>query len=187
MPAVDFSALWAGPLCGAILALAGHYVVKVEAVTRPDPARQIAPVFDERLNGHKQRMVLPGFTTQHVQSLIEGADIIVTSARPRAFDAIGLAPAQVFAINPGLIWVAITAFGWWAGNGLRVGFGDEAAVAGGLVNWRDDVPHFAGDAVADPLTGLAAAVAALAAIEERNGVLIDAAMASVAACFASQP
>src|SRR5690606_4631554 len=35
---VDFSALWAGPLCAHLLGMAGARVVKVETPTRPDGA-----------------------------------------------------------------------------------------------------------------------------------------------------
>ena len=42
---VDLSALWAGPLCGAVLAAAGADVLKVESVGRPDPTRATMPEF----------------------------------------------------------------------------------------------------------------------------------------------
>ncbi|MBJ7412950.1 MAG: CoA transferase, partial [Phenylobacterium sp.] len=40
---VDLSALWAGPMCGAILAAMGAEVLKVESVRRPDPTRLSTP------------------------------------------------------------------------------------------------------------------------------------------------
>lgn len=62
------------------------------------------------------------------------------------------------------------------------GIGDDAAAAGGLVNWKlDKHPVFVGDALADPLTGLVAALAGFQAIVEGGGVLIDAALARTAA------
>ena len=61
-------------------------------------------------------------------------------------------------------------------------FGDDAAVAGGLIcRLPDGTPVFCGDAIADPLTGLHAGLAALAADTAGGGVLIDVAMASVCA------
>ena len=39
---VDLSSLWAGPLCGALLARAGCDVVKVESVARPGAAKCMA-------------------------------------------------------------------------------------------------------------------------------------------------
>lgn len=62
----------------------------------------------------------------------------------------------------------------------RVAFGDDAAVAGGLVAWAaDGTPVFCGDAIADPLSGLHAGLAALAAHAAGGGWLMDVAMAAV--------
>jgi crotonobetainyl-CoA:carnitine CoA-transferase CaiB-like acyl-CoA transferase len=78
--------------------------------------------------------------------------------------------------------VSITGYGRAGDDGARVAFGDDAAVAGGLVADDDDgQPVFAGDAIADPLTGLHAAIGALVAIEEGGGVIVDVAMRDVAA------
>ncbi|MCK9541421.1 MAG: CoA transferase [Novosphingobium sp.] len=177
---LDLSALWAGPLCAGVLAAAGHRVVKAQSTARPDPVAVSAPAHDARLNGRKQRLSLD-FTREALLPLVAEADVIVTSARPRAFAALGLMPESLFATNPRLIWIAVTAHGWTGPGAMRTGFGDDAAVAGGLVDWRDGKPVFAGDALADPLTGLAAAAAALEAIERGTGAFIDAALARVAA------
>lgn len=178
---LDLSALWAGPLCGAILGHSGHNVTKVEARTRPDPVTKANRALHERLNGCKARQTVERFSAECLLPLIADADILITSARPRAFAGAGLTPDRLFASKPGLIWVAITAHGWFGPGAGRTGFGDDAAVAGAMVDWQDGSPIFAGDAVADPLTGLAAAAAALRAVRSGGGVLIDAAMARVAA------
>jgi hypothetical protein len=177
---LDLSSLWAGPLCAAILAGAGHAVTKVESRTRPDPVPLATPLLDARLNGAKARRAI-AFTPAELAPLMAAADVIVTSARPRAFADLGLAPERLFAANPGLVWVAITAHGWTGPGAGRIGFGDDAAVAGGLVDWQGTAPRFAGDALADPLTGLAAGSATLAALAGGGGVLIDAALAPTAA------
>lgn len=181
---LDLSTLWAGPLCAGLLAQAGHSVVKVESITRPDPVAQHTPVLDARLNGAKARRAIR-FDAANLAPLLAEADVIVTSARPRAFAALGLNPRDLAAARPGLVWVAITGHGWHGAAGRRTGFGDDAAVAGGLVVWHGDTPHFAGDALADPLTGLAAGLAALRAIARGGGVMIDAALAHVAARVAT--
>jgi crotonobetainyl-CoA:carnitine CoA-transferase CaiB-like acyl-CoA transferase len=99
---------------------------------------------------------------------------------------LGLAPAEMFAANPSLVWVAITGYGWTGAAGMRVGFGDDTAAAGGLVRWtQKGEPRFAGDALSDPVTGLAAALGALQALAGGGGVLVDAAMASAAAAAAA--
>lgn len=181
---LDLSALWAGPLCAGILAQAGHEVLKVESAGRPDPLPLSAPAHDARLNGLKQRRAI-AFTAEALLPLMTSADIIVTSARPRAFAGLGLMPDQLLAANPRLVWVAITGHGWHGEGSGRVGFGDDAAIAGGLADWVDGQPRFAGDALADPLTGLAAAVAALDAVERGGGALVDVPLAGTAAWAAT--
>ncbi len=184
---IDLSSLWAGPLCASILALAGGEVIKVESRTRPDTTRTSAPGFDARLNGMKQRVTLDFAAPADraaLAALLERADVVVTSARRRAFAPLGIAPEDVFAANPGLVWVAISGHGWGEGAD-RVAFGDDAAAAGGLLRWTPQgVPRFVGDALADPLTGLAAAAAAFDALARGGGFLVDAAMAPVAAMAA---
>jgi len=178
---VDLSALWAGPLCGAILAAAGCEVTKVESVRRPDPTRISTPAFHARLNAAKTELALdladPRGQVQ-LRALILDADVVITSARPRGMRAIGLDPAAMLRERR-LTWVAITGYGLAAPE--RVGFGDDTAAAGGLVGWRDGEPRFLGDALSDPLTGVAAAVAALRALRTDRAGLIDAGMAPVAA------
>jgi CoA-transferase family III len=182
---VDLSALWAGPLCGAVLAAMGAEVTKIESVGRPDPTRVSMPDFFRRLNGRKAELRLDFASADHRERLRDAfvaADVVITSARPRAFAGLGIEPADVFAANPSLVWVAITGYGWTGAAGERVGFGDDTAAAGGLVRWTaKGEPRFAGDALSDPVTGLAAALGALQGVAAGGGVLVDAAMARSAA------
>jgi hypothetical protein len=186
---VDLSALWAGPMCGAILAAMGAEVLKIESAGRPDPTRATMPMFFDRLNGAKRELVLDFAGPQdraRLRQAFADADIVITSARPRAFASLGLDPAKVFAANPGLVWVAITGYGWAGAAAERVAFGDDAAAAGGLVRWTEDgEPRFLGDALADPVTGLTAAIGALEGLAAGGGVLADVAMARCAAVAAS--
>jgi hypothetical protein len=185
---VDLSALWAGPMCGAILAAMGATVVKVESVRRPDPTRVSTPAFAGRLNGAKQALALDladAGGRGRLAELVAGADVLITGARPLALGRLGLDPVAAFAANPGLGWVAITGYGWAGEAGTRVAFGDDAAAAGGLVRRTSDGPRFLGDALADPVTGLAAAIGALRGLEAGGGVLVDAALARCAAGAAS--
>jgi CoA-transferase family III len=177
----DLSALWAGPLCAALLEKAGADVVKIEDWRRPDPTP--APL-SHRLNHAKRKAVFDFSEVEGRKALCDellAADVIVTSARPRAFEHLGLAPAALFAQRPRLLWVAITAHGWSGQHSDRIGFGDDTAAAGGLVDWHDGEPAFIGDAVADPLTGLAAAAATLEAIAGGRCGILDIALAPTAA------
>ncbi len=66
-------------------------------------------------------------------------------------------------------------------------FGDDAAVSGGLLGTADDGPVFCGDAIADPLTGLHAALTVADSLARGGGELIDMSMAAVAATYAKLP
>lgn len=176
---LDLSALWAGPLCAGLLARAGAEVVRVESIGRPDPTPHSSPLLNTRINGGKARLALDlrtGAGKAALLQAVEQADILVTSARASALRRLGLEPEKL----RGKIWIAITAHGW---SSDRVGFGDDCAVAGGLTRWQDGEPRFWGDALADPLTGLEAALAVLAGATG----LIDMAMARVAAAYAAAP
>ena len=187
---VDLSTLWAGPLCGAVLAAFGAQVTKVESTRRPDPSRVSTPDFYRRMNAAKAELSLDfGDPAERarLRDLMLEAGVVITSARPRAFDQLGLSPASLFAERPDLIWVAISGYGWTGEAADRVAFGDDAAAAGGLVRWTDSgEPNFLGDALGDPLTGLAAAEGALRGLAQGGGVLVDAALARTSAGAAAE-
>ena len=183
---VDFSALWAGPLCARLLSDAGFAVVKVESAGRPDGARSGPPEFFARLHhGHEFRTYDFADADQllRLRALVARADIVVEASRPRALARLGLSP------SPHQIWVSITGYGRRGLGQDRVAFGDDAAIAGGLVARDASGPEgclcFCADAIADPLTGMVAAWAALRAWHGRRGGVLDVAMARVAAWFAT--
>jgi hypothetical protein len=180
---VDLAALWAGPFCGSLLAETGLEVLKIEDPARPDPTAVHTPNLDARLNGGKQRLQLP-LGSDAVRDRIAAARVLITSARPHALARLGLDEERLFALNPSLLWIAITAHGWRGDAAMRVGFGDDCAAAGGLVRWDDGEPRFLGDALADPLTGLTAATLALEALATGRAGLLDVPLAGTAARFA---
>lgn len=184
---VDLSSLWAGPLCGQILGRAGARVVKVESVRRPDGARSGEPRFYDWLHAGQDSVAVDfGFAEDRaaVAALIATADIVIEASRPRALAQLGLAHDQV-ALRPGTVWVSITGHG--RRNGDLVAFGDDAAAAGGLLARSGTSPTFCADAIADPLTGVVAALGAIAARSVGGGQLVDVAMSDVAAAFAGVP
>jgi hypothetical protein len=176
---VDFSALWAGPLCAHLLGLAGAEVIKVETPDRPDGARRGNRAFYDLLHhGHRSVVLDPedpaGRAALH--ALVRRADIVIEASRPQALARFGL--DAVAEVERGCVWVSITAAGR---SSQRIGFGDDVAAGVGLLA-RDDAgqPVFCGDAIADPLTGLTAAALALSEPESgRRGMLWDVAMADV--------
>jgi hypothetical protein len=185
---IDLSALWAGPLCAHLLHSAGARVIKVESAGRPDSVRHASPALFDLLNAGKESVVLDFTSTagrEPLRSLIARADLVIGSARPRAFEQFGLEPEALIDRYPGLSWVAITAHGWYGEARNAVGFGDDAAAAGGLLTRSmDGRPMFAGDALADPLTGIAAAAGAFTALAQGGGTLVDAALSRTAAFIA---
>jgi crotonobetainyl-CoA:carnitine CoA-transferase CaiB-like acyl-CoA transferase len=172
---VDLSALWAGPLCTHLLGLLGARVVKVESVARPDGARRGSMGFFELLNGGKEHLSLDlPREISRLRQLVADADLVVESSRPRALRQLGLAAEEVVA--QGTTWLSITARGRSSDS---VGFGDDVAACAGLVlrDGEDLVP--VGDAIADPLTGVVAAVRAVAALQADCATLLDVAMLDV--------
>jgi crotonobetainyl-CoA:carnitine CoA-transferase CaiB-like acyl-CoA transferase len=186
---VDLSALWAGPLVAHVLGLAGASVLKVEDPNRPDGARSGSPdLFDLLHAGHEQVALDLRATGGRAElgRLLERADVVVESSRPRALAQLGLSPAAVRRTNPGVVWVSITGYGYRGRGRDWAALGDDAAVAGGLVaTLPDGTPAFCADALADPLTGLHAAVGALACLAGGRGGHIDTALSGVAACVAA--
>jgi crotonobetainyl-CoA:carnitine CoA-transferase CaiB-like acyl-CoA transferase len=177
----DLSSMWAGPLCGQLLARAGATVVKVESPRRPDGTRAGNRDFFDWMNGEKLSYCLD-FDGQadELRALLNVADIVIEGSRPAALVRRGLGPDHI-APRPGRIWLRISGYDQ---DATRPAFGDDAAVAGGLVGAG---PVFCGDAIADPLTGLEATSAVAEALARGGGELIQVSMAATAAGYAALP
>jgi crotonobetainyl-CoA:carnitine CoA-transferase CaiB-like acyl-CoA transferase len=169
---LDLSAMWAGPLCARILRDAGWRVLKAEDSRRPDGARFGPPQFYAELHSGIPAVRLDFGTAAgraELARLAGQAAVVIESSRPRALRRLGLHADEWLAARPGRIWVSITGYGRDDPQ-QRVAFGDDAAVAGGLVAAATDgSPAFCADAIADPLTGMLAAAAALAAARIEAG------------------
>jgi hypothetical protein len=182
----DLSAMWAGPLCGQLLAQAGATVVKVESASRPDGTRAGPPDFFDWMNGGKLSYVADFDHPTGLSRLLAAADVVIESSRPAALTSRGLGPASV-PPRDGRVWLRITGHGTNGDHANWVSFGDDAAVSGALVCGSDDDPVFCGDAIADPLTGLEAAVAVAQSLCDGGGELIELSMSAVAATYAELP
>jgi hypothetical protein len=188
---VDLSSMWAGPLCARLLGRGGAHVVKVETPDRPDGARAGNRDFFDWLHAGHQSVALDFRSAagrDALGALLAAADVVIEASRPRALEQAGLAPAQR-PHRAGQVWLSITGYG--RGRPDRVAFGDDAAVAGGLVGWvlgpdgGGHEPVFCADAVADPLTGVCGALAVARSLADGGGQLIDLPMRAVAAGFAA--
>lgn len=185
---LDLSSLWAGPLTGSLLADAGARVIKVEGRGRPDGARQGPAAFYDLLNAGKETISID-FGDRADRSLLRrmvaAADLVIEASRPRALTAVGLHPSAVVD-EWATSWISITGHGR-THDPDRVGFGDDAAVAGGL--WIDDPagPMFVADAVADPLTGMAAAALAAEVLASERASAVETPLSRVAAWARSRP
>ena len=178
----DLSSMWAGPLCGQLLARANAIVVKVESPRRPDGTRSGNRAFFDWVNGEKLSYCVDfDGHSEELHELLAVADIVIEGSRPAALARRRLGPDHA-APRAGRIWLRISGYG----DG-RPAFGDDAAVGGGLVGAAADGPVFCGDAIADPLTGLEATRAVAESLARGGGELIDVSMAGVAATYAALP
>lgn len=189
---LDLSALWAGPLCTQLLGELGARVIKVESITRPDGARLGSPSFFDLLNANKQSVVLDLASAsgkRQLRQLLACADIVVESARPRALEQMGIQAADIVREGRGRVWLSVTGYGRDTPMREWIAYGDDAGVAAGLsalLRESSGSTAFCSDAIADPLTGLHAALLAWAAWTSGGGILLDVSLYGVLArCIAT--
>ena len=186
---VDLSSLWAGPLCARVLGLAGARVTKVESVERPDGARRGPAAFYELMHSGHDEVQLDLRAVEGrgaLRSLLNNADVVIEASRPRALVAMGLSFADLHDDGWRGVWLSITGHGVDGDQATRVAFGDDAAVAGGLVAHDEFGPVFCADAIADPATGLLAATAVLGAVTDGVSGHLGLSLANTAAHLAAR-
>lgn len=182
---VDLSSLWAGPLCGHLLQRLGARVIKVESTARPDGARRGPGAFHDLLNAGKASVALDFATAEgraQLQALLRRADIVIEGSRPRALRQLGIDAQALVRERPGMTWIAISGYGRGEPAEHWVAYGDDAGVAAGLsrvLREASGLRLFAGDAIADPLTGLHAALAAWAGFRAGGAGLVSLALREV--------
>ena len=126
-----------------------------------------------------------------VRRLVATADILLENYKRGGLARYGLDYESLRAVNPGLIYCSITGFGQTGPYADRAGYDFLIQAMGGLMSItgeRDDLPgggpQKVGVAVTDVLTGLYTAIAALAAVRERErtgkGKHVDMALFDVA-------
>lgn len=116
---LDFSTLLPGPMATLMLAEAGAEVIKIE---HPDGEnmRRFLPYWDKEsvlfamLNRGKKSVAadlkVPA-VRDRVLALTKSADVVVEQFRPGVMDRLGLGYEQFRAVNPRIIYCAITGYG----------------------------------------------------------------------------
>jgi crotonobetainyl-CoA:carnitine CoA-transferase CaiB-like acyl-CoA transferase len=117
---LDFSTLLPGPLASLLLAEAGAEVIKIERPGRGDEMRSYVPklgtdsVNFALLNRGKRSLAIdlkaPG-ALQQLRPLIARTDIVIEQFRPGVMDRLGLGYEALRAMNPRIIYCAVTGWG----------------------------------------------------------------------------
>ena len=190
---LDFTRVLAGPYCTQLLADFGAEVIKIEQPGAGDITRQWGPpwVGDEAayylgVNRNKRSLTLNLKTEEGkaiARALAAKADVVMENFLPGTMDKLGLGYADLSAINPSLVYCALTGYGQTGPYRDRPGFDFMIQAQGGIMSItgpEDGEPYKVGVAVADITTGLFAANAILAALHHRQktgqGQFVDVAL-----------
>jgi len=189
------------PYCTMLLADAGAEVIKIERPGRGDPRRSIPPyATDERgrrvagsfigYNRNKKSVVLDlreEAGRRIYRDLVRVSDVVVENLRPGATDKMGVGYEQLQAINPRLIYAAISGFGRLEGHvgpyARRPAFDIVAEAMGGIMNlvgFADKPPSWTIYGMADVYSGQVTAYGVMLALFMRErtgeGQFVDSAM-----------
>ncbi len=178
---LDLTHYVAGPLCTRFLAGLGAEVVKIERPGTGDPARQLPPFYHDTPGGERSGTFLwlnmgkkgvtlnlksaPGVALMH--RLVTWADVVVENFAPRVLPSLGLAYAQLAAINPRLVLTSISNFGhhgpyrdYRAQDIVLFGMGGSMA----SLTPPDEMPFTLGGTPAQAMGGAAGFTATLGAV-----------------------
>ncbi|WP_186424756.1 CaiB/BaiF CoA transferase family protein [Cupriavidus metallidurans] len=182
---LDLSRVFAGPLCGQVLADFGAEVVKVEHPGRGDDTRdwgmrigKTETTYYNSMNRNKRSITLDLQSKEGVQivyELLPKFDVVIHNFKTGGAEKLGLGYEQLKAIKPDLIYCAISGYDTSGPEAKRPGYdlviqGEAGLMA--LNGEADQPPLKFGVAVVDLMTGMYAAQAVLAALfrRERKGL-----------------
>ena len=106
-----------------------------------------------------------------VRVLARTCDVLIENFRPGVIEKWGLGYETLSADNPRLVYVAISGYGQDGPYAKRAGFGNIGEAMGGIryvTGEADGPPMRAGVSIGDELTGMYAAMGALAALQARE-------------------
>jgi len=166
-----------GPAAGMFLADLGAEVVKVEQPGSGDPFRSFrgglySPHF-QTYNRNKRSITLNPKLPEDAavfDELVKASDVYIQNFRPGAAERLGAGEARLRALNPRLVYCAISGFGQTGPAANRPAYDTVAQAASAflklLVNPVN--PRVVGPAVADAMTGFYAAYGVMGALVERG-------------------
>lgn len=175
---LDLTHFLAGPYCTLVLAELGADVIRVEDPGHVDEAREMPPhqVGDQSLyflslNAGKRSVALPLASAAGRESflrLVERADVVVDNFRPGVMARLGFDHARLAERNRRIVSCSITGFGEDGPYAARPGYDYTVTALAGIQHLTGDPPVRAGISYADHSAGLAAALAIVAALHERQ-------------------
>jgi crotonobetainyl-CoA:carnitine CoA-transferase CaiB-like acyl-CoA transferase len=205
---LDLSTFWAGAYLTCYLGAFGADIVKVESVQRPDGFRYSGAFpFEgddwyersglwQATNLNKRDLTLDLTSRRGLEiarRLAAQADVVVENFSPRVVEQFGLDYESLVALKPDVILVRMPGFGlhgpWRDYVGWALNFEQTAGMS--AATGYADGPPCNPQGPADPVVGVHAGVALLAALEHRRrtgeGRLIEVAQIEVAACVTAEP
>lgn len=190
---IDLTQNVAGPFCTQILGDMGADVIKVERPGRGDDTRDWRPpeIGDESatflaLNRNKRSLCLDLNSTEGLdilRGLAAKADILVHSMKPGSAEARSIGYEDLKAVNPSLIYCAISAFGQVGPLRGLPGYDPLMQAFTGIMSTTGndgESPVRVAVSLIDMGTGMWSAMGILAGVIERsrsgNGVLVEASL-----------
>ncbi|WP_425257792.1 CaiB/BaiF CoA transferase family protein [Rubrivivax sp. RP6-9] len=173
---VEHGTFITGPAAAMLLADLGADVIKVEQPAG-DPFRAFrggtySPHY-QTYNRNKRSVTVdtrqPDGLAQF-DRLVAEADVYIQNFRPGVAEKIGAGEARLRAMNPGIVYCAISGFGPDGPAAGRPSYDTVAQAASGFLNLLVNPanPRVVGPALADALTGFYAAYGILGALYERE-------------------
>ena len=111
---LDLSRLLPGPYCSLYLAQLGAEVIKIEEPNGGDYARAMSPDLFEVVNRGKKSVTLDLRRDEdraHFLALAKTADVVLESFRPGVMEKLGCGFEAVRAVNPRIVFAALTGYG----------------------------------------------------------------------------
>src|SRR4051794_6012182 len=199
---LDLTQVLAGPYASYQLALLGAEVIKIERrggedmrrtpLPREWAQRAMAPAFLAG-NGNKKRLKLDlqkPAARETVLGPAEQADVVMENFRAGVMDRLGLGYEALSAVNPRLIYCAISGFGQTGPSSQEAGYDGKIQAMSGIMaitGHPETGPTRAGFAVCDILSGATGAFAISSALFQRTqtgrGQFIDVSMLEASLAF----